>query len=220
MKAIRCKYSQRGFSLIEMVTVMAVVVIIMSLLVPTISNFTNTFGRRGGVTILMNTLEQARVAALESGRDVYVVFCRKAVPEQDSMIVLREPESGTGPYEQLSGWIKLPQHIILFDPPSGPSSILDAGVGTFVRGNSPVNIPSDANLPAGKGLVAMKFNGSGQISFPSSGKLWLHIAEGVRDNTGAEARMTASRLNLPFEIVSLSKYTGRAQLDVTELAGN
>lgn len=212
---------QSAFSLIEMLAVMAVIAVMMSLLAPAIQGFSDTAGRRGAVSVVMNTLEQARVAALESGSDVFVVFCRQSTPNEDRLLVLRETEAGTGDYEQLTKWIKLPKGVLLFDPSSGPASILDAGVGSFDRNRSPVDIPDDSALPAGKGLVALKFNGSGQVASPSTGKLWLHISEGVRDSSGSEARLGNKVANsLPFEIITMAKYTGRAQLDVTELSAN
>jgi prepilin-type N-terminal cleavage/methylation domain-containing protein len=210
-----------GFSLVEVLAVMAVVAVMMSLLVPAIQGFSDTAGRRGAVSTVMNTLEQARVAALESGSDVFVVICRQATPNEDRMMVLRETETGIGKYDQLTKWVKLPKGIIFFDPTSGPASILDAGVGGFDRSRSPVAIPEDSTLPTNKGLVAVKFNGSGQVAFPTTGKLWLHISEGVRDMSGAEARVDGKVANaLPFEIITMAKYTGRAQLDVTQLASN
>lgn len=221
MKTKFVQSSHNAFSLIEMLAVMAVIAVMMSLLAPAIQGFSDTAGRRGAVSVIMNTLEQARVAALESGSDVFVVFCRQATPDQDRMLVLRETESGSGNYDQLTKWINLPKGVLLFDPSSGPASILDAGVGGFDRTRSPVAIPQDSSLPTGKGLVALKFNGSGQVAFPSTGKLWLHISEGVRDSSGSEARVGNKVANaLPFEIITMAKYTGRAQLDVTELSAN
>lgn len=214
-------HGTNGFSLIEMLAVMAVIAVMMSLMAPAIRGFSDTAGRRGAVSVVMNTLEQARVAALESGNDVYVVLCRQATPNEDRMMVLRETEAGTGKYDQLTRWVTLPKGIILFDPTNGPISILDGGVGSFDRTRSPVSIPEDSELPTGKGLVVMKFNGSGQVAYPTTGKLWLHISEGVRDMSGAEARVGNKVANsLPFEIITMSKYTGRSQLDVTELASN
>jgi prepilin-type N-terminal cleavage/methylation domain-containing protein len=211
----------RAFSLIELLSVMAVLAVMAALLAPAIQGFSSTAGRRGAVTLVMNTLEQARVAALESGRDVFVVFCRQATPFEDRIVVLRESETGAGNYDQLTKWIKLPKNILFFDPANGPASILDAGVGSFARARSPVALPADNALPTGKGLVALKFNGSGQVAFPATGRLWLHLSEGARDMSGTETRAGQKEAKgLPFEIITMARYTGRAQLDVTDLAAN
>lgn len=199
---------------------MAIMTILMAMLAPAMKGFSETAGRRGAVTTVMNTLEQARVAALESGRNVTVVFLRGAFPDGDRLLVVREPEAGTQ-YEQLSKWIKLPKGVVFFRPTMGGSIFSDSGDNLpsgFDKNNLPVNLPTAASTPK---VATLQFNPSGQVNYPN-GNLLLHISEGVRDESGVVARIqnSAERLSLPFEIISLSKYTGRAQLDVTELAAN
>lgn len=212
------KQAGGGFSLLEMLAVMAVITIMMAMLTPAIRSFSDTAGRRGAVNIVMNTLEQARVSALESGREVYVLFGRRSLPDEDGLMVLRETETGSGSYEQMTRWIKLPRGVLLFEPLSG-KSVMKCGTGSLDSSRIAIKLP---NMPASKPLSAICFTGSGQVAFPSaSADLLIHISEGVRDGSGAEVRVTAKEASsLPFEIISLSKYTGRAQLDVTELAAN
>lgn len=208
-----------GFSLIEMLFVLAIVAVLAALAIPRLQTLAGSIARRGAVSLVMGTLEEARVAALESGDEVYVVFRREATPGEDSMMVLRETDSGTGTYSQMTRWIKLPKGILFLDPAGGPTMILDAGLGSFDRQRSPVPLPDGPAVPTGKGLSVVKFNAHGQIAFPTSGKLWLHLAQGVRDASGNERR-TDSKNSQPLETIILTKLTGRTQLNVGSITPN
>jgi len=212
----------KAFSLIELLVVMAVISLMVALMLPAISGFSGSAGRRGAVNTVMNTFEQARVAALESGRTVYVVFWRRVFPEADALMVLRETEDGTGTYEQMSKWIKLPKNILLHQPAAGQSmlSIDPASVLTTGR------MPRPVTLTAGESLNVLAFNESGGVAFPT-GKpnRKLIISEGIRGDGGTEALLSSKKQDqsVPgggFEIISVSRYTGRSQLDITTIQQN
>jgi prepilin-type N-terminal cleavage/methylation domain-containing protein len=206
-----------GFSLIELLTVVAIIAIMMSLLAPAISGFSSTAGRRGAVNSLMNTFEQARVAALESGRTVYVLFARPDFPEQDAVMVVRETDTGTGDYEVLSRWRKLPKGVLLHDP-SVVDSLLKKNISDSGFDTTRLNVPKLGNLNP-TDLKVLAFNDQGAITFPV-GKAFRKIilSEGVRGQGGTEALISTRKASAGgFEIISLAQYTGRAQLDVSTL---
>lgn len=208
----------RGFSLIELLAVMAVVSLMVALIMPSVSGLTNTAGRRGAVNTLMNTFEQARVAALESGRPVYVLFWRRTFPDADSIMVLREPEdtsSATWQYEQLTRWIKLPKGVLLHRPSQG-ASILSQNVADAAGIFDAAKIPGSASASTAD-LHVLAFNQSGAVTFPTSkNNRKLIVSEGVRDGGGMEALISQNKQSAGgFEIISLSAYTGRAQVDVS-----
>ncbi len=216
MNAIQRKY--KGFSLIELLLVVGVIAMMMALIMPAISGFTSTAGRRGAVNSLMNTFEQARVAALEVGRPVYVVMWRRVFPEADAFMVVREPENTSVPgwkYEQLTKWQKLPKNILFHQPSVGQSVLSVSGTGDFVR----ANLPNPVNLASGESINVVGFNESGAVSFPSGGsraQLKLIISEGLRGNGGTEAIISGKKQSQGgFEIISFSRFTGRTQLDVS-----
>jgi len=207
----------KAFSLIELLVVIAVIAIMVAMMLPAISGFSGSAGRRGAVNTVMNTFEQARVAALESGRTVYVVFWRRVFPEADALMVLRETEDTSSPdwtYEQMSKWIKLPNKILLHQPAAGPSLLsVDISASLFEQPHM-INPPA---LVPGEFLNVLAFNETGGVEFPiGKSNRKLIISEGVRDANGAEALIGTKGVG-GFEIISLSRYTGRSQLDITTL---
>lgn len=204
-----------AFSLIELLFVMGIIAIMLTLLLPSISGLTSTAGRRGAVNTLMNTFEQSRVAALEAGRPVHVLFARPDFPERDAIMVVRETEDGISPYEQLSKWIKLPKGILLHSPDVG-NNLLKAGQAN--SGLETSRIPGTSPVPV-ENLGVLTFNETGGISFPSvTAQRKVIVSEGVRGSGGTEALISTKKQGAGgFEIISLSRYTGRSQLDVTTI---
>jgi len=201
----------RAFSLVELITVIAIITVLAALMAPSFSAYSGTAGRRAAVNTIMNTLEQSRVAALESGRDVYVVFWRRDFPEQDAIAVFREPEVASAQLEQISKWANLPKTILLFKPSSG-SNIFTSTLPTGLA--SQLHFPGSATTPQDSALALVKFSSSGTVMHPSS-DLLLFLAEGIREN-GEDAPRRAEA-NDPFEIISIAKYTGRPTLEVTAI---
>jgi len=213
---MQCNYKFRrergGFSLIEMLAVMALMSVMIAMMMPLLSGFTGTAGRRGAVNSLMNTFEQARVAAVEAGAKVYVVMRRNPnLGEQDSFIVVRERSEGLGeastaPYIVLTRWQKLPRGILFFQ---AASSLTQTGVDLPVdlMGAIPGGVPSGE-------LFGLGFNRNGQVSFPSSGALSLFLAEGARKDSTTTASANGASATIT-ERLSLRRFTGRAQLDYT-----
>lgn len=205
--------SNRGFSLLELLAVIAVMLVMMSLLLPAVSSFSSTAGRRGAVNVVMNTLEQARVAAIESGQTVYVGFADSTFPVEEmrnaAFIVFRERSEEerdttiSGPqYVVLKTWAKLPRSVAFKEV----SASLMSNARDFGQGLSRV-------LPNGKNhanLAFVAFNPSGAVDEPAS-NLQIFLTEAVQ--SGSQQRELGTRTL--FEKITLSRYTGRAQLDIT-----
>jgi prepilin-type N-terminal cleavage/methylation domain-containing protein len=209
----RGRRGQAGFSVIELLTVSAVLALMAALLYSALSGFSSSAGRRGAVNILLNTLEQSRIAALESGQTVYVGFADGDFPDEEmryaSFLVFRETSdeeraSGAGKYIVLMKWTKLPKNVAFKRVTS--SLIPDSGGQTFPGLN--------AVLPAGQRdetFPSLAFNGSGAVDGGSS-PIQLFLYEGYYAN---QQDIQTRRGGDLFEKISLSRYTGRAQLDVT-----
>jgi len=193
----------RGFSLIELLAVIAVISILLSLLLPALAGFSSTAGRRGAVNTVMGTLDQARVAALERGRNVHVVMARRQHPETDALLVMREDDSGN-PSEQLTRWVPLPKGVLF-----------QGNLGVFF-GSPPENMDAiNESLPPLSGepvFAVLTFGPSGTILWPvgtNNNSRRIHLLEGVR-NGEVETPRTQG-----VEVISVARYTGRPQLDIS-----
>jgi type II secretory pathway pseudopilin PulG len=217
-------------TLVELLAVMAIIVIMFSLLAPAVNSMTSTAGRKGALNILMNTFEQARAAALESGTNVYVVLWKREFPEPDSVIVLREvpgweisPNSDASKpagssqvvFVPLTRYISLPKGILLYD-----------GKGKNVFKSSPPEDDLFSQLPQAGGISPKKseigyvqFSPTGGIQHPEDKDYSrLYVSEGVRGTNGTEALIAGGKERQGgFEIITFRRFTGRASVDVSTI---
>ena len=185
----------------EILAVVAIMAILGALLAPAVSGFTSTAGRRGAVNLVMNTIDQARVAALEQGRPVHVIFAQRKFPEADSILVLRENENGQ-PTEQLSRWITLPRGVIFVT--SGLFETSSPAVGADL-------LPGSTDSIVRHGVLT--FSPRGTVQFPTGGddnRRRIKLVDGVREGQAAPVAKTDG-----FDIISVARFTGRPQLDVS-----
>jgi hypothetical protein len=204
---------QSGVSLLELLSVSAVIVLMAGLLYSAVSSVSSSAGRRGGANVLMNTLEHARIAALESGQIAYVGFADEDFPVQEmrykAFLVFRETSdeeraSGAPNYILLKKWTKLPGNLAF-----------KRVEGSLVPGSGGQTFPGlNDTLPTGQRdeeFPSVAFNGSGGVDGGSS-RLELFLYEGY--SAGSQDVQTRRGSDL-FEKISLSRYTGRAQFNVT-----
>jgi len=225
--AIQCKHSAKAFSLVELVVVIGVIALMTSMLLPSIAGFSSTAGRRGAVNIVMNTFEEARVAALESGQNVYVAFADSDFPISEmrysAFMVFRDATdeekdpNGDGntsdgqPYVILKKWTRLPKNIAF---KRINNSLVPTGGGQTTFSGLKTLMPStqqDDTFPV------LTFNSSGVVSGGPTppNPIQIFLYEGYYGNGQDNFTRNAGDL---FEKITLSRYTGRAQLDVTTTA--
>lgn len=204
---------ESGASLLELLSVSAVIVLMAGLFYSSISSFSSSAGRRGAVNVLMNTLEHARVAALESGQTVFVGFSDDDFPIEDmrykAFVVFRETSdeeraAGAKDYLVLRKWTRLPGKVAL--KRVAGSIIPESGGQTFpgLDGVLP-DSQRDETFPS------VAFNGSGAVA-GGGNPIELFLYEG--HFAGGNDIQTRKSGDL-FEKISLSRYTGRAQFNVT-----
>lgn len=211
----------RGFSLVELLVVIGIMVVLGAMAVPSIQGIAGTAGRKGAVNVLLNTFEQARAAALESGANTYVGFADRNFPLESlryrAFIVFRDrteddlPAAGAPGAPQfvpLTAWETLPK------PVSLKSERLSLVEDVYID-------LADASLPrlaAGARLPAAVFTPSGALSAQhDKDRLRLFLYEGHflnnQDNFIRQRSFHQSSAGL-FDRISFSRFTGRARLDV------
>ena len=207
--------SLQAFSLLELLTVIAIIGILTAFLVPA-TGILGSSGRKGAVVIVMNTLEQARTSALETGRDVVVLLWKRTGDNPDSLLVLRKNADGTD-WDQLGRWIKLPKGVI-FHGGDTASEILNASPVLDLV--DPTKLPGN---PDNSELGGIQFSPSGAVQAPKNAiGLRVALTEGVRGPGGTESILTAKKQAQTvtgggFEVISIARYTGRTTLDITSL---
>jgi hypothetical protein len=210
-----CRHAtcQTGASLLELLSVSALIVVMAGLLHSSIGSFSSSVARRGAVNILMNAIEYARVVALESGQTVHVGFADKEFPVEEmrykAFLVFRETSdeeraAGAKEYLVLKKWTKLPGNVALKRIPD--SVVPESGGRTFPGLNEvlPEN-KSDETFPC------LSFNSAGTVT-GTSNPIELFLYEGYFSGDRDIPTRTSRQL---FEKVSLSRYTGRVHFNVT-----
>lgn len=211
-----------GFSLLELLVVIAVMAVMAAMVLPAVAGFSSTAGRRGAVNVLMNTFEQARVAALESGQTVYVGFADEEFPVADmqyaAFVVFREAteeeRSGGRNYVVLKKWTRLPRNMA-FKRLNSSLVPVSGGTTSFPSLKSEWGAAFSA---WSERLPVIAFNSGGTVEQPGGKPLCVYLYEGYfsggQENYTRNSTIQSSTVGL-FEKISLSRYTGRAQLDVT-----
>jgi prepilin-type N-terminal cleavage/methylation domain-containing protein len=209
--------SYAAFTLLELLVVVVIMCVMLSLLAPAVGSMTSTGGRKGAVTIVMNTLEQARMAAIEKSRDVVVVFWKKngtttAADEQDAILVLRRDDSNN--WEPIGRWVKLPKGV-LFHGEDAQSEILKQNSSALAEVTDAAISALPGN-PIKVNLGAVQFSSSGAVQLPSTSiGLRIALTEGQRDSSGTLA--VKKQKSGGYEVISVARYTGRPTLDITSL---
>jgi len=209
--------SLSAFTLLELLVVVVIMCVMMSLLAPAVAGMTSPSGRKGAVTIVMNTLEQARVSAIETGRETAVLFWKKngvagfPPDEPDSLIILRQNEAGS--WESISRWVKLPNGV-LFQSENTGSLILTTQADQSMRDA----VPNTTAKPTASQSGAVQFTTSGAVKSPStpSSRLYIAFAMGQR-KTGSDDMAFDKQKSGGKEVISLARYTGRSTMDIVDL---
>jgi prepilin-type N-terminal cleavage/methylation domain-containing protein len=191
---------RHGFTLLELMMVVALAAIVMGLAVPAIQGTLGLSGRRGGVSVAVNLVEQARLAAVENGVRTYLVFAPTNSDTEvrfNSLVIMREKKPGesmAGSHVPMTRWIRLPQ-------------------GVFYDGLSNMVSVTMTNFPRLQGasttgpLRALQFDRFGRL-FPRTGSMpTFRVGEGVVSRQGPVWRVVFKGKN--YETISVQRLTGR-----------
>lgn len=214
----------RGFTLIELLTVITIMAILGGVSISAIPGIRSSYQRKQAVDIVMTTIEQARVAALQSGENVYVILAlaRDNGVSPDGLIVVGDQPIGSSSTGLVlyTHWVRLPLGVRF------RSSLNTLAVSAYPsQVNVVTQLPPIAGNPSYAGFT---FNSTGTLAYPASGGLDLALFEGIRGSRGNETARGPSAKAAEngtgsltdaglYEVVRLDRYNGRSWMNVSTL---
>ncbi len=187
--------TRRAFTLIELLVVIAIIAILLVAVMPVVTSLSKSSGRKGAISLMLGTLEQARSLAIKDGRSTYVVFPAGTAatdPNVDSRYfchsaaIFEEEEDpanpGTFKQKQVTEWKILP---------TGVSLRSDISAAPWTTDISFAFTPEGATKT--EKFPYLKFNPSGQVESPApaNNQIQLRIFEGYV--SGGTEHVTSSK---------------------------
>jgi prepilin-type N-terminal cleavage/methylation domain-containing protein len=198
-----------GFTLLEMVTVMAIIAIATAVAVPAIGSLSKSSSRRAALSLTLGVLDQTRALAISRSGNYYLAFadnspdwpedyrCRAFAIFEEAFSPSASPGSQYH-WLQVSNWTKLPVGVA-FDP-AAATVFGGAARKTFYFS------------PLGKEISAayFKFNSVGAVDEPADSALAsVKIFEGFINSNGQPTY--TNKAAAAEEVVKVSLVTGRAK---------
>ncbi|MGJ8634921.1 MAG: pilus assembly FimT family protein [Luteolibacter sp.] len=218
-KSVSPRNRQDGFTLIEVLVVVAIIGIMLVVAVPMFSNSSNS-ARQASRGIIKAHLQQARAHAIASGNATAVVIPELSVANDElaaSAVTLLEVEKGTsGSYEAISSdstdpnansemlqrWTRLPGNIHLLSSAQAGSSDT-----TIMDETDSIDVKFNGDFSS-KFVV---FSPNGQIVSPAAGiRIVMAIGQAVK--RGENLTLTQKNGdNAVVEIFEVNRLTGRTR---------
>jgi prepilin-type N-terminal cleavage/methylation domain-containing protein len=198
-----------GFTLIEMLVVMAIMLIALGALIPAVTSLSKSNGRQAASSNLIGAIEQARAEAIKTAQPTYVVFPTTLSSTDPNLLqrysyhsyaIFQDDPLNPATPKQLSGWKPLPTGVSL------RSAISSWSLASFQF--TPVGSPQS--------FPFLKFNANGEVEVPTAppANVLLGIFEGYVASNSSEVITGAkdpSGNPLAAEYISVSRITGRAE---------
>jgi len=204
----------RGFTLLELLVVMGIILIALAALVPAITSLSKSGGRRAALNSLLGGIEQARAEAIKSSQATYVVFPAFTSGTQSTLdrynyrsyAIFEDDAANPGNVKQLTDWKSFPTGVAL--RAAGTAALSNLADPAALTPSVAFSFPPDASAAPFK---CFKFNSNGEVQAPA-GKVLLCIFEGYV-NSGSEVATTKDGSGNPsaVEYLMVSQFTGRAE---------
>ncbi len=140
-----------GFTLIEMLVVISVIVVVLAIVVPSVGRIMRSTNYAAAVNAVTATLGRARAAAMESGRPTAVAFLFDIKERRYTMLVLElAPNSGAARIEigrPQTGDPDCAEDLTTPPPPPGPPNPILA--------YQPLRFSQPTELPVGMGVFGL-----------------------------------------------------------------
>ncbi len=193
---ISVRRTPSGFSLIEMLFVIGIIAVLSALALPALQGLVGASGKRGGVNMVVNAIERARMAAIENGVNTYVAFAPAAAHPDVStraLMVFRDPKEGETARVGLTRWMLLPTGVAYSNPPIGvETNTVWTGLPRLA---TPTNAISSGSMPV------IRFDRFGRVPPLSQSNPSIMVFEGPAQKTK--------------ETITVQRLTGRVTVSET-----
>lgn len=211
-------FSRRGFTLMEMLVVVAIIGGLLTILIPTFGA-NETQKRRAANDLVMSHLVQARSKAIALGDEIAVVISSPAFGREDDgrrLSLFRVRDGGAGDWvalEQLTNWSELPVQTVFSpeEPGEGRYNIFTTTSRLVI---DPAERLNRAALEAAGGRVIV-FGAAGRVIAPlGEGSPTVVLGMGLyRDGRYEVISAATSRGDHIFAQIPIRRLTGRARLE-------
>lgn len=203
----------RGFTILELLVVMGIIIIALVALVPAVTSLSKSGGRRAAFNILIGGIEQARAEAIKSAQATYVVFPTFTSGAQSTLdrynyrayAIFEDDAANPGNVKQLTDWKSFPAGAAL--RAAGTAALSNLADPTTLTPPVAFSFAPDASAAP---FRCFKFNSNGEVQAPAASIL-LGVFEGYV-NSGSEVATTKDANGNPsaVEYLTVSQFTGRA----------
>jgi prepilin-type N-terminal cleavage/methylation domain-containing protein len=178
-----------GFSLIEMLFVVGIIAVLSALALPALQGLVGASGQRGGVNMLVNAIERARMAAIENGVNTYVAFAPAAAhPDVNTraLMVFRDPKEGETTRVGLTRWMLLPTGVAY--------SLGSSGFETNATWTGLPRLASPNNTISSGDMRVIRFDRFGRVPPLSQSNPAIVVFEGPSEAGRIKETITVQRL--------------------------
>ena len=155
--------------------------------------------RKGSISLLMATLEQARMAAVAQKTNTWFIFRHRPLPQSDDFCVVQK--TADEKIISLATWQKLPPGMIfMINPEAAQNEPLPDEITTALQKFSTFKSRAE-NEPLGY----FQFNEAGAIIYPAAQEYQIFLNLGKRETSNDIASKA-----VPIVQIKISALTGRA----------
>lgn len=207
--------ARRGWSLLEILVVVAIIAVLGSVAAPAIQGIMQSTARQAAVDNVMAILDQARTLAVSQNRAAYVAFADETTDDAyrcRAMCIYLDDEDLTkiSPVAQ-TGWLQLPSGICFRND-------IPSLVNAPITEQSPLFVPPGA--VAGKPFHYIKFNRTGAVEFPAdTNALRLILSAGLITSSGKYISLAKAQAKAPLEQISIAHFSGRPKYQLVPQGG-